>query len=158
MAYFIAINAIFLSSFLEDKLNMKCDLCDICMNWTTSSFNHGTSYTFSLTVVHIELAYSTSYSTTYNSIPTTCDICHPATYNTTITPIYSVKSFPGIFETCDLTTDRISSTFNFTAYFPITCRNYTVNCETKANSYTVFSCLTTACHKMALHISKESAV
>jgi len=137
-----------------------CETCHSTTDWLTSTFNHNTATSFPLTGAHIGIACTACHTNGYGPIPTTCVSCHLATYNATTNPNHAGAMFPTTCETCHTTANWTSSTFNHTAYFPITSGNHNVSCatcHTNPTNYVVFSCVTASCHTTAHHQNQGSA-
>jgi len=143
----------------NSKFPTTCETCHSTTAWVPSTFNHSTT-TFPLTGGHIGLSCNVCHTNGYGAIPTTCVSCHLATYNATTNPNHAGANFPTTCETCHTTTNWTSSTFNHTTYFPITSGNHNVSCatcHTNSANYTVFSCVTSACHQTAHNQNQGSA-
>ena len=145
---------------LTAKFPTICETCHSTTNWTSSTFNHNTTTSFPLTGAHIGLACTLCHPSNYNAIPTTCVSCHLATYNATTAPSHTGAKFGTTCETCHSTTNWTSSTFNHATVstIPLT-GNHNLACTTchrNPANYTVFSCITAACHRSAHNQSSGS--
>jgi hypothetical protein len=128
-----------------------CSICHTTVNWLQSSFNHATT-SFPLTGAHITVVCSSCHTSGFAGTPTACFSCHTTQYNNSTNPNHKAANFPTTCQTCHSTTKWTPSTFNHTSYFPITSGRHNVSCatcHTNTANYTVFTCITAACHAKA---------
>ncbi|HLN74760.1 MAG TPA: hypothetical protein VK205_15820 [Prolixibacteraceae bacterium] len=137
----------------------NCATCHSQNNWLENIFNH-TSTGFTLTGAHISVTCTSCHANGFTGTPTDCYSCHSARYNSTTNPNHQGAGFPTTCATCHSTTNWTSSTFNHSAYFPITTSRHNVRCatcHTNSGNYTVFSCVTSGCHTSAHNQNQGSA-
>jgi hypothetical protein len=136
-----------------------CATCHTQNNWLENIFNH-TSTGFQLTGAHISVTCASCHGNGFSGTPTDCYSCHAARYNSTTNPNHKGAGFPTTCATCHSTSNWTSSTFNHSAYFPITNTRHNVSCatcHTNSSNYTVFSCVTSGCHTRAHNQNQGSA-
>jgi len=137
----------------------NCTTCHTQNNWLENIFNHSTTG-FQLTGAHQSVLCASCHTNGFSGTPTACYSCHSAIYNSTTNPNHQGAGLPNTCATCHSTTNWTSSTFNHTAYFPITSSRHHVacaTCHTNPTNYTVFSCVTSGCHTSDHNQSQGSA-
>ena len=113
-----------------------CSICHSTTNWTTSTFNHNTT-TFPLTGAHTTVACALCHTNGNYSgtLPTTCDGCHDALYQTTATmggsvPNHVALAYPKTCDSCHTTVAWTGAVFNHsTTGFPLTGAHITTACN-----------------------------
>ncbi len=133
---------------VASKFPTDCRLCHNSNNWLGATFDHSKT-SFPLTGAHTTVACASCHTTGYVGTSTECKSCHQSDYDKTTNPSHTAAKFPTDCATCHKTTAWIPSTFNHTTYFPITNGNHNVSCitcHTTPTNYTVFTCVTAACH------------
>ena len=119
--------------------------------WKPAKFTiHNTYYV--LQGAHTTVDCNTCHKGTYPNTPTTCAGCHMTKYNATTNPSHAGSQFPTTCADCHTQSVWVPSTFNHTAYFPISSGKHSgfkcSECHTNASNYAVFAC-TTSCHPQA---------
>jgi hypothetical protein len=138
-------------------ISTDCKTCHTATNWKPSTFNH-TSTGFSLTGAHATVVQCSScHKGNTTSAKTTCISCHQTQYNAA--PGHLTSNFSTDCTICHTVNAWKPSTFNHTNYFPITSSRHNVSCvtcHTNTSNYTIFTCLTAACHTNAHNRSQGS--
>jgi hypothetical protein len=131
-----------------------CSICHSTSNWTTSTFNHAAT-TFPLTGAHTTTACAlchvgpTGYS---GNLPTTCDGCHDALYQSTATmggsvPNHVALTYPKTCDSCHTTTSWLGAVFNHnTTGFPLTGAHVATACNLCHTSATPPPNTCSGCH------------
>jgi len=144
-------------------LSVTCTDCHTTNpGWQPATFPIHSTY-FALTGAHATIANNcvACHKGNYAPISNTCYSCHTADYNNTKNPVHTTTGFSTDCASCHTTTAWVPSTFNHTTYFPIASGRHAnitcVTCHTTPTNYTIFTCVTAACHKQAHNQSQGSA-
>lgn len=135
-----------------------CEACHTPSGWSPSTFDHTSVYP--LTGAHETTACTSCHTNGYANTPNTCAGCHTDDYNRTTNPNHTAGHYPNTCADCHTTSAWTPSTWDHTAYFPISKGDHNVSCatcHTNPANYAVFTCVTPACHADA-HYQNQGSV
>jgi len=142
-------------------LSSSCTDCHTtAAGWQPAKFPNHSTY-FALTGGHAKVATdcASCHKGTYPNTPKTCYACHTTDYNNTKNPAHATAQFSTDCASCHTVNAWVPSTFNHTSYFPISSGRHNVSCitcHTTPTNYTIFTCVTSACHSNAHNRSQGS--
>ena len=143
-------------------LSVTCTDCHTTNpGWQPATFSIHSTY-YALTGAHATIANNCAacHNGNYTTTPNACYACHTTDYNNTKNPVHKTSGFSTDCASCHKTTAWVPSTFNHTNYFPISSGKHTniscATCHTTPTNYTIFTCVTAACHANAHNRSQGS--
>ncbi len=126
-----------------------CTLCHTTANWTSATFNHGTTG-FPLTGGHTSLLCAQCHvSNNYKLTSGACYPCHTVDYTNTNNPPHASAGFPTDCTLCHTTANWTSATFNHsTTGFPLDGGHVSLQCAQchVSNNYKLTSGACYPCH------------
>ncbi|MCP5100755.1 MAG: hypothetical protein GY943_34835, partial [Chloroflexi bacterium] len=103
-------------------LPMDCESCHTTEpGWAPASFDIHNDY-YALNGAHAVIANDCAvcHNGDYNNTPNTCAGCHTTDYNQTTNPDHAAAQFPTDCEDCHTETAWVPSTFDHSAFYPLT--------------------------------------